>query len=266
MFSKCSQEWSLRAGVTFGCPAPAPPSEWGGTCNMLCICPVSWVYAYYTVRMDFRRPLTIVTPTLDGDVLSALARADVEFTGRELAQRTGRGSVAGVRRVADRLVEEGIVLRRVAGRSHLYRLNREHVAAQWIEGLATLPEQVIDQLRAIIADWEQAPSLAFLFGSVAKRQASPESDLDVLVVRQLGCDPESDRWRTQLIALQQKATGLTGNDARVLEVGEEELCVGMAEPVFDDVLREGIALLGTKRKLRRLLDSRSEGGRSHATL
>lgn len=209
--------------------------------------------------MDFRRSLTVVTPTLDGDVLAVLAGADVEFSGRELARRARHGSTEGIRRAADRLVAEGIVSRRVAGGAHLYRLNRGHIAASWIEGLATLPDQLIDRLRMLISGWEASASLAFLFGSVARREATAGSDLDILVVRGQNCDPDSDAWRSQLLHLQHAATALSGNDARVLEIGAEDLAGGRAEPALEDVLREGVELLGSKRELRRLIDSRTPG-------
>jgi predicted nucleotidyltransferase len=206
--------------------------------------------------MDFRRPFTVVTPTLDGDVLSALAGADVEFSGRELARRAGHGSTEGIRRAADRLAMEGVVLRRVAGGAHLYRLNRDHIAARWIEGLATLPEQLTERLRIAIAGWDEAASLAFLFGSVARRQATSGSDLDILIVRRRDCDPDSETWRSQLVHLQQVATALSGNDTRVLEIGEDELGGGRIDPVLDEVVREGIELHGSRRRLGQLVGSR----------
>jgi hypothetical protein len=208
--------------------------------------------------MDFRRPFTLVTPTLDGDVLAALAAADVEFSGRELARRAGHGSTEGVRRAADRLAGQGIVLRRAAGGAHLYRLNREHIAAGWIEALASLPEQLITRLRSIVAAWEEPASFAFLFGSVATRQASSDSDLDILIVRRLDCDADSPVWRSQLIALQQATTALTGNDARVLEVGEQEAGEGVAESVLRDVLHDGIPLHGSRSGLSRLIQAGCE--------
>jgi predicted nucleotidyltransferase len=207
--------------------------------------------------MDFRRPLTLITPTLDGDVLAALAAADVEFSGRELARRARHGSTEGIRRAADRLVGEGIVARRSVGGAHLYRLNREHIAAPWIEAMATLPEQLIDRLRSMIDEWDEPARLAFLFGSVARHEASSSSDLDVLVVRRGSCDADSDAWRSQLVVLQQAATALTGNDARVFEIGEGEIGEGRAKVVLEDALRDGVALLGSGRELKQLL------GRAH---
>src|ERR1700694_1793409 len=156
--------------------------------------------------MDFARPLLAVTPTLDGDVLAALARADVEFSGRELARHAGRGSAEGIRSAADRLVAQGVVSRRAAGSAHLYRLNRDHLAAPYIAGLATLREQLLERLRELVAAWEEPAVMAMLFGSVARGSAAAESDLDLLVVRHKDCDPDSPVWRAQLQDLSRSAT------------------------------------------------------------
>jgi len=202
--------------------------------------------------MDFARPLLVVTPTLDGDVLAALARGDAEFSGRELARHVGRGSAAGIRRAADRLVGQGVVSRRPAGSAHLYRLNRDHLAAPCIEGLATLREQLLERLRQLIAAWEEPALIVVLFGSVARGSAGAVSDLDLLVVRRKDCDPDSPVWRAQLQDLSRSATGWTGNDARVLEYGETELAGLPPQPVLEEAVRDGIEILGSRRMLRTL--------------
>jgi len=201
--------------------------------------------------MDFRRPLQAITPTLDGDVLAVLARADTELTGRELQRVIGHGSHQGIRNAADRLTDQGVVLRRTAGSANLYQLNRDHVAASWIEGLATLPAQVLGRVRDAINAWEHPPSLVVLFGSVARGDATPQSDLDLLVVRPTGCDQDDPDWRKQLSELQRTGTAWTGNDTRILEFGEHELQDPGAEQVLADAAREGIELYGTLRQLRR---------------
>jgi hypothetical protein len=208
--------------------------------------------------MDFRRPLQVVTSTLDGDVLSVLARAEAEMTGRELQRVIGRGSHQGVRNAADRLAEQGVVSRRAAGNANLYQLNRDHVAASWIEGLASLPAQVLDRLRDAINGWEQSPTLVVLFGSVARGEATPDSDLDLLVVRPADCDPDEPAWQEQISTLQAHASAWTGNDARVLEFGELELTDGELQQVLTDAARDGIELYGTLRVLHR-------GSRAHST-
>jgi hypothetical protein len=176
-------------------------------------------------------------------VLSVLARAEAEMTGRELQRVIGRGSHQGVRNAADRLAEQGVVSRRSAGNANLYQLNRDHVAAAWIEGLASLPAQVLDRLRDAIDGWEQPP--------VARGEATPQSDLDLLVVRPADCEPDEPVWQEQLSTLQAHASAWTGNDARVLEFGEQELTDSEPQQVLTDAARDGIELYGTLRLLRR---------------
>ncbi len=200
--------------------------------------------------MDFRRPIDAVIPTLDADVLSVLARADTDMTGRQIQRMARRGSPQGIRNAADRLTRQGVVLRRPAGRAYLYRLNRDHIAAPWIEGLASLPEQIFARLRSLIGTWTRPPALAMLFGSVATGQATADSDLDLLIVRPRRCDPDSAIWQEQIGNLVERATALTGNDARIVEYGEDELAQAQAEPLFGDVFRDGIELYGSRSILR----------------
>jgi hypothetical protein len=207
--------------------------------------------------MDFRRAMLVVTPTLDGDVLAALARGELELSGRELARHVGHGSPEGIRRAADRLVGQGLVYRRTAGSANLYQLNREHLAAPFIEGLAGLRELLIERLRDLIGGWEEPPKVAVMFGSVARGEADAESDLDLLILRARGCDPDGELWQSQLIDLERSATAWTGNDTRVLEYGEEELDADLAEPLLQQVLADGVELFGSRRTLRRLIASGS---------
>lgn len=193
--------------------------------------------------MDFAHPLRVVSPTLDGDVLIVLAGAEEEFSGRRVHRLVGHGSEPGVRKAVERLVDQGIVLRRQAGRANLYRLNRQHVCAEAIELLVEARSQLISWLQEAIASWEVAPRCAVVFGSVARNQAGPDSDLDLLVVRPLQVHEEDASWQSQLGSLQRSATAWSGNDARIVELAEGELA--LAEPLLSEVVREGIALFGS---------------------
>lgn len=200
--------------------------------------------------MDFQRPLGAVTPTLDGDVLAVLARADVALTGREIQRRIG-ASQDGVRGALDRIMRQGIVRRERAGRAYLYRLNREHLAAPWIEGLASLRLQLIERLRDTLRSWQLQPVAAVLFGSAARGDAGRESDLDILVVRPSDCQPDDPTWREQLMSLESSGVAWTGNDVRLLEYGEAEVRADRdREPVLDAAAAEGVELVGSLRRLR----------------
>lgn len=204
--------------------------------------------------MDFRRPLSVVAPTLDGDVLAVLAGADEEFTGRRIHRVLGHGSEHGVRKAADRLVDQGIVTRRQAGQAKLYSLNRSHLAAPYVEGLRSLRSQLVERLKETVRAWKKPPSTVLLFGSVARGEAGAESDLDLLVIRRLDIEEEEPRWQEQLAALEREATVWTGNEARVIEYGKRELSDPEVRGVVEEALAEGIPIFGTRPKLRRLLD------------
>ena len=103
--------------------------------------------------MDLSNPLAVLTPTLDAGVLQVLAATTGWCTAGEVHRRLGRASDAGVRRVLERLVGQGIV---TADRSHrfpLYVLNRDHVAFRYIEGLARLRGDVVDRIRGELEQW-----------------------------------------------------------------------------------------------------------------
>jgi hypothetical protein len=197
--------------------------------------------------MQLDRPFQAITPTVDGDVLAALALADTAFTGRGLHRVIGRHSVDGVRRAVDRLARQGIVDVAIAGPSKLYSLNRDHIAAPHVIAIAHLREEFVDRFRRRLADWAIKPSYAALFGSAARAQMRSESDIDVFVVRPSAVDPGNDTWVSQLDALGRDGSRWTGNDVRALEMSEADARLGSMDnkDVLDDIRGHGIRLIGS---------------------
>lgn len=195
--------------------------------------------------MNLRRPLKVVTPTLEGEILRLLAQADKAFTGREVQRMLGV-SQEGVRVALRRLAAQGIVHSETAGRATMFELNRRHIAAPYIEGLASLRLELIERLRQAIGRWETQPVVAALFGSVARGDADEDSDIDIFVLRSGGVDEDDPRWREQISSLEEAATAWTGNDTRTLELSEKELpSLRKSEPVIQDLIDEGVVLAGS---------------------
>jgi predicted nucleotidyltransferase len=203
--------------------------------------------------MDFSRPLSVVAPTLDGDVLGVLAGAEEEFTGRRIHQVLDRGSEQGVRKAADRLVEQGVVSRRQAGQAKLYSLNRSHLAAPYIEGLGSLRARLIDRLKELTEKWEEPAAAIFLFGSVARGEAGPKSDLDLFVLRGPVTVKDDPTWQEQLAELEREATVWTGNEARVLEYRGPDFADPEVWRIGRQVLRDGVPIVGSRLRIRQLL-------------
>jgi len=202
--------------------------------------------------MDLSRPLAVLTPTVDADVLAALARADAAFTPGQLHRLIGRHSEAGVRKCLVRLVDQGIVRAERGGNAYLYSLNRAHLAAAYVEGLAHLRDLLLQRVAQRVASWPIPPAYAALFGSAARGDMTTRSDIDLFLVRPHGVGPDDETWRSAVEELTRDVTAWTGNDARVLEFGQQEAVRAAAagEPVFEAIRREGLALHGSDRLLR----------------
>ncbi len=190
--------------------------------------------------MDLSHPLRSVATSRDVDVLAVLAGSNKGRTGRELARLSGT-SEAGVRKVTERLVRHGLVRRTAVGNAYLFELNRDHLAAAPLAELASIRFALIERLRDAISQWPLPAVMVILFGSTARGTAGSESDVDVLVVRPSAVDPDDASWREQLDRTAAQVHAWVGNDARLVEFGEDELSAN--EPLLDTIAQEGVDLL-----------------------
>lgn len=195
--------------------------------------------------MELNRPLMTITPTLDGDVLAVLARHDAVFTTGQVHRILTEYSEEGIRKVLRRLSAQGVVLSERIGNAFAYRFNNEHLAARHIYELARLQETFLSRLQEYLAAWQTPPVYAAVFGSAARGRMTPDSDIDLLLVRPRAAVDAT--WDDQLDDLATTVTRWLGNDTRVLEFTEDEIATsGRQEPVLDDVLQEGLTVAGKR--------------------
>ena len=100
--------------------------------------------------MELNRPLATITPTLDGDVLAVLAVHGVTFTTGQVHRILTQHSEEGIRKVLRRLTSQGIVLSERIGNAFAYRFNHDHLAAQYIVGLARIQETFLANLEELL--------------------------------------------------------------------------------------------------------------------
>jgi DNA-binding transcriptional ArsR family regulator len=194
--------------------------------------------------MQLNRPLATITPTLDGDVLAALAQHEVTFTAGQLHRILDRYSEEGIRKVLLRLARQGIVHSTRIGGTYTYQLNREHIAAGPIIQLARLTQRLLRQIEKYLENWELRPQYAAIFGSAARGTMTAESDIDILLVRDDGAP--IDIWDAQVSALASDVSRWTGNDARPLEYTVSELLAARNDPVVRDIMKDGLTVAGQR--------------------
>lgn len=204
--------------------------------------------------MDPSRPLAVVTPTLEAEVLTRLVSISTAVTASQLAGALPRGSLEGVRRTLARLVDQGIVIATPVGvRGQLYRFNSDHVAAPSIAALSRLADEVRSRLATAIEGWRIHPVYAALFGSWAAGSAGAASDLDIFLMKPSTAD--EGLWDSQVAELERTATSWTGNDTRVFAIDDDQLenLARAEDPALIAILREGIPLFGDHAVIRRRL-------------
>lgn len=197
--------------------------------------------------MDLANPILSVIPGAYGDVLAVLAHTDVELSGRRVASLTrGPTSRRRVDTVLAELAHAGVVLVHEAPPAKLYRLNRDHVAAPGIEALASLRHTLLSRMRAQLTTWQVSPVAAWLFGSVARGDATATSDIDLLLIHPPSSG-DDDTWDGQVDCLRELVRSWSGNQLEVLSLGVDELhqLRDRRERLIDELLSDAVLLAGS---------------------
>jgi len=199
----------------------------------------------YHALMDFSRPVRAVIPGAQGRILGVMAESTGDLNLRTIARLSGV-SVAHASRVLPWLAELGIVERREAPPSALFRFVSENVAARAITELSCARSAALQELGEAATVMSPTPVSVTVFGSFARGEADAESDLDVLIVRSSEVAHDDPGWQSAVERWRDGARRLTGNPVRVLEV--DELKAGRLlrgrRPLWLDIQREGVVIFG----------------------
>jgi predicted nucleotidyltransferase len=127
---------------------------------------------------------------LFGKVRSAVlgllfSHADESFYLREIARRTGRGQGAVQRELA-RLLKAGLVTRSRRGREVYYQANRTSPVFPELHGFVLKTVGLADVLREALGPLAERIRAAFVYGSFARGEERAGSDVDVMVIGDIG--------------------------------------------------------------------------------
>ena len=178
-------------------------------------------------------------------ILRYLVAHEGAHTGRQLAA----GAEVAVARAAEafsRLVDMGVLERRRAGRAYLYSLNETNYLvsdgllpafrseAEWIERLG-------NEVSAVLGRKVDA---VILYGSWARRQPMPTSDVDLLVVTRRVQD--QDKVERILEGHRGRLAERFGRPVSLLVVGRNELRrrLRRGDRLIREIIREGRTVAG----------------------
>jgi len=179
------------------------------------------------------------------------AGTHTSVTGNQLARLSGR-SYAQVSFVVRRLTDEGIVSAEQHGSTYSYRLNRAHVLAPGLLNILSAPSRIEDEIKEFVEGWEFPPDTLALFGSAARREATPESDVDIFVVCPDEVDSDDAAWRAQIGDLERMVEERSGNRAQLFEIDRSALAeaVDTDQPLIESLRTESRVLVGEDLRLR----------------
>lgn len=117
-----------------------------------------------------------------GAVLGLLfGHTDESFYIRQIARDTGI-STGALQRELEQLAEIGLISRTKVGNQVFYQANAASPVFQEIRSLVTKTVGVIGALRSALAPLASRIQVAFVFGSVARREETAASDIDLMVI------------------------------------------------------------------------------------
>lgn len=152
--------------------------------------------------MIIHRPLDhIFSARSQVAVLRVLLDSAHGLTGREVARQAGMNHQSCIEALT-RLEALGLLRRQRGGRAHLFTINRDHeLIAKGIVPLLRLEREFGERLKDLLRRKLQGLVLSgAIFGSVARREEAPESDLDVCLVVASSKAKEVAHARVQALA------------------------------------------------------------------
>lgn len=193
--------------------------------------------------MFFGEPFGGVIPGARGAVLAVLLRTGEPLTGRQIHGLISDDySLWSVQEALKALTQLGLVETRTVGRAGVHTINEGHA---FVAALRALVDPVAALQAAIGEAIDSDVRAVLVFGSIARGEAGVDSDIDLAVIA-------SPTWDKR-VELQEVVRTRLGNDCDVLVFTEAEFSRAAAagEPVVSDILRHGVALVGSKPRVKR---------------
>ena len=199
----------------------------------------------YRAVVDFRHPIEATIPGAQGRVLAALLGTSGELNLRTIARVAGV-SIAQASRVLPGLANLGMIERREVPPSSLFRLVPEHVATRALLELANSRDVLMTEMGRTASKIRPAPVSVITFGSFARGDSEPDSDIDVIIVRPTGVDADDDRWTQTIERWRTIVSQIAGNTVEILDVDADAVAAKLSggTQLWRDIHRDGQVVFG----------------------
>lgn len=193
--------------------------------------------------MDLSHPAYDLFGRSTAQVLQSLSRVSDGLTGRRLSQLS-EVSLSSTQRILAHLEHVGLVDVRPVGRALLYSANRSHVLWAVVESAFTAPLHIAGLASEIAQNHAGMEVIVAFYGSFARGDAGPESDLDVLVVWL--SEHSEDKQAALLDELDVRLSRATGNRVEILDLPLCDLhaMVAARDPLVESWRREAKTVSG----------------------
>jgi DNA-binding transcriptional ArsR family regulator len=197
--------------------------------------------------VDFRHPIEAAIPGAQGRVIAALLGTSGELNLRTIARLAGV-SIAQASRVLPGLVELGMIERREVPPSSLFRLVPEHIATRALLELADARDVVMTEMGRAAGKIRPAPVSVITFGSFARGDSEPDSDIDVIIVRPTDIDADDDRWTHTIERWRTIVSRVAGNTVEILDVDADTAAAKLSggAQLWRDIRRDGQVVFGKR--------------------
>jgi predicted nucleotidyltransferase len=154
-------------------------------------------------------------------ILRFLILTGVPMNGREIGKAIGVSHVQ-CHAALKGLAEQGVVSMRPVGRANLYELQQDHIVVRdWLKPLLIQEKSLKESLaKTVVESLSSRPLSLILFGSIARREDRPGSDIELIIVM----PDRSDRkkFRSELENAAEKVTLGYGNRLSPILLGQTE--------------------------------------------
>ncbi len=195
-------------------------------------------------------PTRVMGPCVDLQLLTILAGVNGEMSRGEISKLAPLVSSSAIYKALMRLGTEGIVhIRKSSGSINFYSFNRDHVAADAVVAATGLRQKLFERIKSEATSWAIQPISLAIFGSAARGDGTPESDIDVLVIRPNKIQEDSTVWEAQIYELTQLIYKWSGNHTNLIQADEKEIAQMKKnenkKPIVKSLERDALYLVGS---------------------